>query len=81
MLFCTLSGEGGSLKAQPSRLLLNQCIPYRHQAVNKAVHNTQVLNSQCQEDITRNKVWLTEYHYYTGTTTVASKKSLKISKK
>jgi hypothetical protein len=40
--------------------------------VNKAIHNTQFLNSQCQEEITRNnKEGLTEYHYNTGTTTVA----------
>jgi hypothetical protein len=37
--------------------------------VNKAVHYAQVLNSLCQEDITRNNK--AEYHYCTGTTTVA----------
>ena len=49
------------LKAQPCRLLLNQYERYNlirtvqtsNTHVNKAVHYAQVLNSQCQEDITR----------------------------
>jgi hypothetical protein len=79
---CTLKGVGGmrSLKTQPCRLLLNQYERYNlirtvqtsNTHVNKAVHYAQVLNSQCQEDIAKNnKAWLTEYHYCTGTTTVA----------